>query len=354
MPPPKAGGGKGPDLLRGRPAPKIGPVAPGPLPWPRATLRREAFHGRGRRWLGTFSIPAASDMDQDAAVPAGRKAPPGALIRLRGLYPSLKAAVRKVADVLLTRPEMAIYASVNEVAAAAGVSEATVMRLTRILGFRGFQDFKIALARELVSPLQRLHEEVAEGDDAATVVRKVFEANLAALQDTLAVLNLAAMEEAARLLLAAERLLLIGVGTSGPVVTDAANKFFRLGLTVLCHTDAHLMMMAAALLTPRDVLLAVSHSGSTRDPVETAQTARGAGAKVICITNNSLSPLTKEAQVVLVTASRETRFRQEAMASRLCQTSIIDSLYTLMALARPQQALDSLGKIEQVIVTKQY
>jgi DNA-binding MurR/RpiR family transcriptional regulator len=88
--------------------------------------------------------------------------------------------------------------------------------------------------------------------------------------------------------------------------------------------------------------------------VETAKTAKNAGARVICITNNSLSPLTKTADLVLVTASRETRFRQEAMASRLCQTSIIDSLYTLMALARPEEALQNLAKIENVIVTKQY
>jgi RpiR family carbohydrate utilization transcriptional regulator len=280
--------------------------------------------------------------------------PAGTLIRLRGLYPSLKAALRKVADVTLDRPELAIYASVNEVAAAAGVSEATVMRLCRLLGFRGFQDFKIALARELVTPLQRLHEEVAEGDDPATIVRKVFLANVAALQDTLAILDMEAMDTAAKWLLEARLMLLIGVGTSGPIVTDAANKFFRLGLLVQAITDAHLMMMAASLLTPRDVLLAVSHSGSTRDTVETAKTAKNAGARVICITNNSLSPLTKTTDLVLATASRETRFRQEAMASRLCQTSILDSLYTLVALARPEAALQNLAKIENVIVTKQY
>jgi RpiR family carbohydrate utilization transcriptional regulator len=280
--------------------------------------------------------------------------PAGTLIRLRGLYPSLKAALRKVADVTLARPELAIYASVNEVAAAAGVSEATVMRLCRLLGFRGFQDFKIALARELVTPLQRLHEEVAEGDDAATIVHKVFHANIAALQDTQAVLDMKAMDAAAKWLLEARLILLIGVGTSGPIVTDASNKFFRLGLVVQAITDAHLMMMAAALLSTRDVLLAVSHSGSTRDTVETAKTAKNAGARVICITNNSLSPLTKTADLVLATASRETRFRQEAMASRLCQTSILDSLYTLIAMARPEAALQKLAKIENVIVTKQY
>ncbi|MDI6854588.1 MAG: MurR/RpiR family transcriptional regulator [Deltaproteobacteria bacterium] len=289
-----------------------------------------------------------------AVISRDRDSQGGALIRLRGLYPSLKAALRKVADLILSKPEMAIYASVNEVAATAQVSEATVMRFCRTLGFRGFQDFKIALAREIVSPIQRLHEEVEEGDTPHAIVHKVFQANINALQDTMEVLNMQAMEQAGQCLLAARQILLIGVGTSGPIVTDAANKLFRLGLRVTAHTDSHLMMMAAALLSSEDVLVAVSHSGSTRDPVETARVAKEAGAKVICITNNSMSPLTRVADIVLVTASRETRFRQEAMASRLCQTSIIDSLYTLVALARPQEALANLSKIENVIVTKQY
>jgi RpiR family carbohydrate utilization transcriptional regulator len=293
-------------------------------------------------------------MDKDSPASPGRDPQPGALIRLRGLYPSLKTALQKVADVILRQPEMAIYASVNEVAAASGVSEATVMRFCRILGFRGFQDFKIALARELVSPLQRLHEEVSEGDEPAIVVRKVFQANIAALADTLEVLNMKAMQQAAQLLLQARQILIIGVGASGPLVLDAGNKFLRLGLDVHCPMDAHLQMMAAILLAPEDVVLAISHSGSTRDAVETARVARGAGAKVICLTNNSLSPLTRFSDLVLVTASQETRFRQEAMASRLGQTSIIDSLFTLMAVACPEKSLRNLAKIESVIAAKQY
>ena len=293
-------------------------------------------------------------MDKDSPASPGRAPQPGALIRLRGLYPSLKTALKKVADVILEQPEMAIYASVNEVAAASGVSEATVMRICRILGFRGFQDFKIALARELVSPIQRLHEEVAEGDEPAIVVRKVFQANIAALQDTLEVLNMQAMQQAAQLLLQARQILIIGVGASGPVVLDAGNKFLRLGLDVHCFIDAHLQMMAAALLVPEDVMLAVSHSGSTRDAVETARVAREAGAKVICLTNNSLAPLTRFADLVLVAASQETRFRREAMASRLGQTSIIDGLFALMAVAEPERSLKSMAKIESVIAAKQY
>jgi len=111
----------------------------------------------------------------------GRDLQSGALIRLRGIYPSLKAALQKVACLILSQPEMAIYASVNEVAAAARVSEATVMRFWRILGYKGFQDFKISLARELVVPPPRLPE---DGVPTA-LVRWIFKANLAALEETL-------------------------------------------------------------------------------------------------------------------------------------------------------------------------
>ena len=285
--------------------------------------------------------------------PTTRDPQSGALIRLRGLYPSLKAALQKVADVILQQPEMAIYASVNEVAAVSGVSEATVMRFCRTLGFKGFQDFKIALAREMVSPLQPLPE-VAEGDAPATVVRKMFQANIAALQDTLEVLDMKAMGDAAQFLASSRQIMIIGAGTSGPIAAYAGNWIFRLGLNVHCHADGLRMMMAAALMTPEDALVAISLSGSTREVVETARVAREAGGKVIAITSNSLSPLARAADLVLVAASRGTRARQEAMVSRVCQISVIDGLITLLALAQPEKTRENLAKIEKVIAAKQY
>jgi len=277
----------------------------------------------------------------------------GVLIRLRGLYPSLKTALQKVGDVVLEQPEMAIYASVSEVASVSGVSEATVMRFCRTLGFKGFQDFKIALARELVTPHRALPEVAAE-DAPATVVRKMFEVNMAALQDTLEVLDLQAMEDAVQLLLQARRIMFAGVGSSYPIAAYACNWTFRLGLGVHCHTDGLRMMMAASLMGPEDVAVVISLSGNTREVVETARLARESGAKVIGITSNSLSPLARVADLVLLTASRGGGPRQEDMLSRICQISLIDGLVTMLALAQPEKARESLAKIEKVIAGRQY
>jgi RpiR family transcriptional regulator, carbohydrate utilization regulator len=273
----------------------------------------------------------------------------GTLIRLRGLYPSLKTALRKVADVILRQPEMAIYASVNEVAAMAAVSEATVMRFCRILGFKGFQDFKIALAREMVIPSPRLHEEVAGEDDAA-LVRKVFQTSGAALQDTLEILEMGAMREAAQLLLQARQIMVMGVGGSGPAVAYAGNRFLLLGLKAFMYTDFYLMLMAVSQLSREDVVLAISNLGTTREIVEAVGIAREKGARVMCITNNSLSPLARVCQPALVTASREVTLPEEAVASLVCQISILDALFVLIAQAKGAQSRETLQGLEQAMV----
>ena len=275
----------------------------------------------------------------------------GTLIRLRGLYPSLKTALRKVADVILRQPEMAIYASVNEVAAVAAVSEATVMRFCRILGFKGFQDFKIALAREMVIPSPRFHEDAGgEGEDEVDSVRQVFQTNGVALQNTLEILEIEAMKEAAQLLLTAGQVMVVGVGGSGPAVTYAGNRFLLLGLKAYLCTDFYLMLMAASMLSRGDVVLAISNLGTTREIVETVGIAREREARVICITNNSLSPLARIANPVLVTASREVTLPEDAVASLICQIAILDALCALIALARGAQTRETLDGMEKAML----
>jgi DNA-binding MurR/RpiR family transcriptional regulator len=273
----------------------------------------------------------------------------GTLIRLRGLYPSLKTALRKVADVILSQPETTIYASVNEVAALAAVSEATVMRFCRILGFKGFQDFKIALAREMVIPSPRLHAEVGGEDDAA-LVRQVFQTRGAALQDTLEILEIGAMKEAAQLLHQARQVLVIGVGGSGPAVVYAGNRFLLLGLKAHTYTDFYLMLMAVSQLSREDVVLAISNLGTTREIMETVGIAREKGARVMGITNNSLSPLARACNPALVTASREMTLPEEAVASLVCQISILDALFALITQAKGAQFRETLQEMEQAMV----
>jgi len=273
----------------------------------------------------------------------------GALIRLRGLYPSLKTALQKVANLILRQPEMAIYASVNEVAAAAQVSEATVMRFCRTLGFKGFQDFKIALARELVMPPTKMQEETGAADDPAALVRSIFKVNTSALEDTLEVLDLSQLQQTVQIFLTCRRLIIIGVNGSASAAQYAGLRFTPLGLDVHCFTEVYQMLTAAVMLTGEDALLAISHSGSTREILDTVRVAKDNGTRVIAITSNSLAPLTRIADLVLLTSGREMTLPRAGLASFLCQITLIDSLFALLQQARPDETRANLAKIEKTL-----
>ncbi|OGL44218.1 MAG: hypothetical protein A2161_03165 [Candidatus Schekmanbacteria bacterium RBG_13_48_7] len=278
----------------------------------------------------------------------------GFLAKLRGSLPSLKSAEKRVGEFILGNPDRISVLTITEVAGSSKVAEATVVRFCRTFGFKGYQDMKISLVRELVSPVITIDETLNEKDEPQDIFKKVFRSHIQALEDTLSILDERQIQKAVETIRRAERIFWIGVGTSGPNVIDAFNKFSRLGINCLYHTDSHLQIMTASLLTRKDVVIAISHSGSTKDPIETLEAAKRAGAATICITNNALSPITKVSDIKLFTASRETKFRNEALTSRTAQTAIVNSLYMSLAFNNVKKTLSNMKKIEKAIVIKQY
>ncbi len=266
-----------------------------------------------------------------------------ALSRLRGYHPSLSPSEKKVADFILENFESVIRMPLAEVAQRSGVSDATAIRLCRSLGYTGFLDFKIALTRAIPSSPRLIHDDVEEDDTPHTVARKVFQGSIQALQDTLAVLDREAFERALTLLAAAEHILIVGVGTSGPMAHELFNRLFRLRLNCRVETDSYLQVMQAALLTERDVLVVISQTGGSSDPVRTAAEARIHRCPVICITGNAISPLSELADVVLLSVSHETR--PETIASRVAQHVLIQALYVGLAM----RSVEATNEAEQMI-----
>lgn len=280
--------------------------------------------------------------------------PGGCLNRLRSIIDSLKHAERRAAEYILQQPEEIIHLTISELAERCGASEATIFRLCRRLGFSGYQGMKISLARDLVEPLALIHEEITEGDSPWAVAQKVFQSTMRSLADTLKVLSPEDLERAAKAILQARRVEFYGVGGSGIVAMDAMHKFMRTGLQCAAYADPHLQVMSASLLGPSDVAVGISHSGSTKDTVQALEVARKAGATTVAITHKARSPIVKVADIVLYTTSAETGFRSEAMASRLSQLAIIDSLFVAVGLARKDATLASVQRVREAIALKRY
>jgi RpiR family transcriptional regulator, carbohydrate utilization regulator len=281
------------------------------------------------------------------------RTPNSGLARIQAVYKDLPPKVKTVADHILAQPQDVVHLSITQLAEVTRCAEATIFRLCRLIGMKGYQELKISLASEMVEqPVQNIHEEVLPEDDMAQVARKVFTSNIIGITDTLQLLDTESLNAAVQLLNSARNVCIYAVGGSAPIAMDAYNKFIRAGISCVMHSDPHLQLTTAALLGPESVVLAISHSGSSKDLIDVVKAAGKTGAKTIVITSYTKSSLAQLADVKLYSSTRETSFRTEAISARIAQLCIIDSLYVGLSLARQEETLDNLQKIREVISTK--
>jgi DNA-binding MurR/RpiR family transcriptional regulator len=278
------------------------------------------------------------------AIPAG-----GLVGRIRVRRDSLFPAEARVAAIVLESPERVIQMPISRLAELAEVSEGTVVRFCQTVGFEGYHALKLALAMDLAQPGRVIHEDIDAADDPETVARKVFATDIRALEDTLAVVDPGEIARAVEAIATAARLEVFGVGSSLAVAFDAYTRFLRIGVPLGLELDTHLQVMRASGLGSGDVGLAISHSGRSREPVECLALARHKGATTIAITGRQPSPLTEQADIVLVTVSSETSYREEAMASRIAQLSLLDTLFVAVAIRRPEQAVGELRRTSEAL-----
>jgi DNA-binding MurR/RpiR family transcriptional regulator len=276
------------------------------------------------------------------------------MLKMQTLLPSLSQTEGKVIDYVLKNPREVIYLSITGLAERSGVSDATVVRACRRVGMQGYQDLKVNLAQDIVTPLESIHEEIRPDDNAEQVLGKVVGSAMQTLDYTRRVISAVQLEKAAGAIAAAASVFIFGLGNSHAVAVDLMHKLMRLGVHATAYTDSHMQAIAAAHTGQRDVVFAISHSGSSHDVIDAAALARKRGATIISLSNIGRSPLADLADIRLETASQETQYRIVALASRIAQYTIIDTIYTLIALRQLDQSSQSFRNIEKALEKKKY
>lgn len=276
------------------------------------------------------------------------------VLQIQSLLPSFTKSEQKVAQTVLPQTEDVIYFSVLDLAEKAGVGETTVLRFCRKIGFRGYQEFKLALAQELVTPVKNLHGEVSEDDSLQTIAQKLNAANQKAIEDTTALFREDELARCVELLRNARTIHFYGAGTSAMTAQDAKYTCLRLGLRVDAFSESHLQAMAAATLGEGDVAVGLSVSGSTKDTIEALKVAREAGATVICITHYRRSPITQEADITLLTAAQEGPLQGGSLAAKIAQLHVIDVLFTALAMQIRETALLYKERTAKAVLERKY
>ena len=252
----------------------------------------------------------------------------------------------------LERPDLAARMNVGELARAADVSAATVMRFCKSLGYEGFGDLRFALALDIPDDYEPDRDEIIPDDDAAAVAGKVFRADLKALQETWRMLDLDALARAVDALEWARHVQVIGTGASAPIALDAAYRLSCLGKSTTVATDPFLQVVSVTTLTELDLAFVISHTGRTESTLALAREAKAHGATVLGLSSALGSPLVELADVALVVAMGETSFRVGSTASRIAQISVVDALYVALANRFPEDAATRLEFVNERLETR--
>ncbi|WP_026145343.1 MurR/RpiR family transcriptional regulator [Pseudomonas asplenii] len=251
----------------------------------------------------------------------------------------LAASEAKVVAVLLADPLFVGASTTAQVAARAGVSPPSVIRAVRAIGFGGFTELKIEIARARgTTRFFAPPEALAADATSAAVLETSIRAGTDALTALAGAIEPAALDKAVNMLLSGRQVIAFGAGPSSTVAADAFFRLRAVGITTISIPDHLSAMIATRLLGPGDVVIVVSSTGRTSSTLAIADAAASAGASLIAITNQYGTPLATLADIALVVGGAPLPAQMAAAGSRLAQLVVIDALVAGIALRDPERS----------------
>ena len=262
-------------------------------------------------------------------------------------YDSFFEAEKKIADYIMEHKDQAVDMTVGELAKA---SDATVSRFCRRCGFKGFQNLKLTLAREILEEEHQSQEVTNDIDrtDLEQSLKNILANKIAELTETIKMIDIKNLEIILDKLEHARMVQLAAVGNTIPVALDGAFKFNQLGILAVAGDIWEAQAAYAFNLGREDVVLIISNSGSSKRLETLAAGAKENGSTLVLITNNRESPLAQICDYKIITATREKLLTEEFWFSRVTATTVIEIIYLLL-MAGKKDAVEHIRRHEKAI-----
>ncbi|MGG7097138.1 MurR/RpiR family transcriptional regulator [Clostridium sardiniense] len=235
-----------------------------------------------------------------------------------------------------------IYKSITEIAEEVSLGEATITRFSKKLGFSGFPEFKVTLAKKLsresgknvINAVVKLDEPVKE------TANKLFESHVKVIEETLKNLDFGEVIKAREMFLNAKKIYFFGIGNSGIVSMEANYKFMRIGMNTVSISDSHTMRMISAIVGRGDLIFAISHSGETKEIIEAVKLAKENKANIISLTESRGNTLKDISDINISYVSMETIFETGSILSKLVQVFLIELIYAEVIKESYEESID--------------
>jgi RpiR family carbohydrate utilization transcriptional regulator len=249
--------------------------------------------------------------------------------------PELRKSEKKVGEFILENPKSIVSMKTAEASEKIGISEPTLIRFCKAQGFSGYQDFKISLSQQLAADDYFVMHEIDENDSIHELCEKVFDTTISEILNVRSQIDQNILEEAIEALANARRVEFYAFGGSAPVAMDAQHKFFRLKIPSSFISDPHIQFMSANSLGKKDVVVAISQSGTTSALVDSVNIVRKSGVKVIGIMPAG-TPLANICDYPLTIDVGDNNRLSKPNTSRIAYTAVIDVMTMGVAQLKPE------------------
>ena len=254
------------------------------------------------------------------------------ILKINEYYKTFTKQEKKLADFLLKNINEASVLTISELSKESGVSCSTINRFAITLGYKGFKEFIRDMYHEANSlPVQEnvyeINHENPLNMDIDTVIKVVCNLNIESIRNSLMMIEETKVLKAIEAIHKAPRVVVYALSGSVAPALDLKFKFQRLGINCEVYDNPHSLILSATTLKSKDVVIALSYTGETKEILDALKYVKENGAKIIGITmvgNNSLS---KICDICIEHSSVDKGLRTYSTRSRVVQENIIDILY---------------------------
>lgn len=273
------------------------------------------------------------------------------LIRLH--YREFSDKEHHVVDYFRTIENDLTLKTIANLADETSVSQATIFKIVKKLGFTGFQDFKISLAKQSnasdVDPSLIAYTDIQTTDSAFEIANKVVNASIQSLNTLRQSLTEEKLNHILEIIFSCDSIHFFGVGGSSVVAFDSYQKFIRTPFNCDYIFDSHMQLMYSTKLTKKDVVFIFSHSGQSLEIIKLARAIAESPAKLIVMSGNPLSELVKLADESIITYTEEAKFRSESLSSRILYLTLMDTIYVNIMYHDHKSSYRSMDNIRQAL-----
>lgn len=274
-------------------------------------------------------------------------------------YGDMRTSEQKAADYIMQNFEQVPRMSLGNLAKGGGVSQPTVLRMLKAIGFPGFKEFRYAVLEELA----RLEKDVptsplygyslSKEDRLEDIPGKIVTTTSRLMEENLKNISMKTYRKVIEVLKNARMIDIYSVENSNVIARDLLTKLLYLGLNCRHMDDIYHQRICASNLTKEDAAIGISYSGCSQDTVETMKEAKKSGATTIVITNFKDSLISRYADLLICT-SQQQLFYGDAIFSRTTQLMLVDMIYMGLLVSDDQEYEKRLDRSSKVIQNKAY